>query len=77
VGQGWCLRDDAGAEATRPRGVRANEVLVVDEWPGEASFQAFFENSGAQIEQMMASAGVTTQPSIEFWRHLEVGDDVG
>jgi heme-degrading monooxygenase HmoA len=54
-----------------------NEVLVVDEWPDEASFQAFFEHSGPQIEQMMASAGVTTQPSIEFWRHLEVGDDVG
>ncbi|WUJ72377.1 hypothetical protein OG809_03735 [Kribbella soli] len=54
-----------------------NEVLVVDEWPDEASFQAFFEHSGAQIQEMMASAGVTMQPTPEFWRHLEVGDDVG
>ncbi|MFC6162828.1 hypothetical protein ACFWUU_22595 [Kribbella sp. NPDC058693] len=54
-----------------------NELLVVDEWPDEASFQAFFANSGPQIEQMMAAAGVTAQPAIEFWRHLEVGDDVG
>lgn len=54
-----------------------NEVLVVDEWPDEASFQAFFEHSGPQIQQMMAAAGVTSEPAIEFWRHLEVGDDVG
>lgn len=53
------------------------EVLVVDEWPDEASFQAFFESSGPQIQQIMTSAGVTAEPAIEFWRHLEVGDDVG
>ena len=54
-----------------------NEVLVVDEWPDEASFQGFFESSGGQIQQMMAAAGVTAEPAVEFWRHLEVGDDVG
>jgi heme-degrading monooxygenase HmoA len=54
-----------------------SEVLVVDEWDHEASFRAFFESSGPQIQQMMASAGVTAEPAIEFWRHLEVGDDVG
>jgi heme-degrading monooxygenase HmoA len=54
-----------------------SEILVVDEWDDEASFQAFFERSGPQIEQIMAAAGVTTQPAVEFWRHLEVGDDVG
>jgi len=54
-----------------------SEVLVVDEWDDEASFRAFFERSGPQIQQMMASAGVTAEPAIEFWRHLEVGDDVG
>jgi hypothetical protein len=26
---------------------------------------------------MMAEAGVTAEPKPEFWRHLEVGDDVG
>ncbi|MGZ0151346.1 hypothetical protein ACXJJ3_30125 [Kribbella sp. WER1] len=53
------------------------EVLVVDEWPDEGAFQAFFEHSGPQIQQIMAQAGVTAQPTPEFWRHLEVGDDVG
>lgn len=53
------------------------EVLVVDEWPDEQSFQAFFEEAGPRIEQMMGAAGVTSEPSIEFWRHLDVGDDVG
>jgi heme-degrading monooxygenase HmoA len=53
------------------------EVLVVDEWPDEASFRAFFEHSGPQIQEMMASAGVTSRPEPEFWRHLDVGDDVG
>ena len=48
---------------------------VVDEWPDEQSFQAFFEEAGPRIEQMMGAAGVTSEPSIEFWRHLDVGDD--
>src|SRR6478735_1967265 len=33
----------------------ADEVLVVDEWPDEASFQAFFADS-PEIENMMAGA---------------------
>ncbi|MDX2972595.1 hypothetical protein PWY87_21020 [Kribbella solani] len=53
------------------------EVFVVDEWPDEASFQGFFEHAGPRIQQIMAAAGVTAEPSIEYWRHLEVGDDVG
>lgn len=53
------------------------EVLVVDEWPDEASFEAFFKHAGPQIEQIMTAAGVTTEPTVEYWRHLEVGDDVG
>jgi hypothetical protein len=51
-----------------------SEVLVVDEWPDE---QSFYEEAGRQIEQMMGAAGVTSEPSIEFWRHLDVGDEVG
>jgi heme-degrading monooxygenase HmoA len=53
------------------------EILVVDEWNDEASCHAFFEHSGPQIQQMMTTAGVTAEPSLEFWRHLEVGDDMG
>ena len=53
-----------------------NEILVVDEWPDEASFQAFFEAS-PEIAGIMAKAGATGEPQVEFWRKLDVGDDVG
>jgi heme-degrading monooxygenase HmoA len=53
-----------------------NEVLVVDEWEDEASFHAFFEAS-PEIPEMMQAAGVTTEPEISFWRHLDTGDSVG
>ncbi|HEY6932265.1 MAG TPA: hypothetical protein VI452_02605 [Marmoricola sp.] len=52
------------------------EVLVVDEWPDEASFEAFFAES-PEVAEMMRRAGVTVEPRPEFWRHLDVGDDVG
>ena len=54
-----------------------DEVLVVDEWPDEASFQAFFDAAGAEIKEIMDSAGVTAAPTIEFWRPLDVDDAVG
>lgn len=53
-----------------------DEVLVVDEWPDEASCHAFMESS-PEIMDMMARAGVTTEPHPEFWHHLAVNDDVG
>jgi len=53
-----------------------NEVLVVDEWPDEQSFKAFFESS-PEVGQLMAAAGVTSQPKAEFWRPLDTGDAVG
>ena len=52
------------------------QVLVVDEWPDEASFRAFYE-SAPEIQKVMGEAGVTSEPEITFWRHLDVGDDVG
>jgi heme-degrading monooxygenase HmoA len=52
------------------------EVLVVDEWPDEASFQRFFE-AAPEIAEMMQRAGGATAPEISFWRHLDTGDDVG
>jgi heme-degrading monooxygenase HmoA len=51
------------------------EVLVVDEWPDEASFQAFFAAS-PDIRQIMEAAGAG-EPVIKFWRELETGDRVG
>jgi heme-degrading monooxygenase HmoA len=54
----------------------ADEVIVVDEWPVEASFQRFFDAS-PEIADMMAKAGVTTPPDITFARQLDVDDAVG
>jgi quinol monooxygenase YgiN len=53
-----------------------DEVLIVDEWPDEGSFHKFFDSS-PEVKQMMDAAGVTAQPQISFWRHLDVADDVG
>ena len=53
-----------------------NEVLVVDEWPDEQSFKTFFDSS-PEIGEMMAAAGVTSQPTVEYWRPLDVDDSVG
>lgn len=52
------------------------EILVVDEWPDEESFQRFFEST-PEVKDMMDRAGVVAPPTIEFWRHLDVSDDVG
>jgi quinol monooxygenase YgiN len=51
-------------------------IMVVDEWPDEASFQAFFEAS-PEIKDYMAKMGVTAPPQITFWRLLETHDDIG
>jgi hypothetical protein len=53
-----------------------DEVLVVDEWPDEESFQRFYADT-PEIGGIMERAGVTTQPEVMFWRHLDTGDDVG
>jgi heme-degrading monooxygenase HmoA len=52
-----------------------NEVLVVDEWPDEQSFQAFFDAS-PEVADMMERAHAG-KPEIHFWRHLDVDDDIG
>jgi len=52
-----------------------DEVLVVDEWPDEKSFQAFYEAS-PDIKTIMDNAGVTAAPTIEFWRPLDVDDAI-
>lgn len=53
-----------------------DEVLVVDEWPDEGSFHTFFAGT-PEIPQIMAEAGVTTEPTITFYRKLDLGDDIG
>lgn len=63
---------DAGAIAHQFY-AREGEVLVVDEWPDEASFQSFFE-ANTEIPGLMARAGVTSAPEISFWRKLDTKD---
>lgn len=53
-----------------------DEIIVVDEWPDEASFHTFF-NSSPEVAELMAKAGVTTAPQITFARQLDVDDAVG
>src|SRR3954463_9843023 len=54
----------------------ADEVVVVDEWPDEASFQRFFDAT-PEIQDLMAKVGVTTPPEITFARQLDVNDAFG
>ncbi len=49
------------------------EILVVDEWPDEQSFHAFFADS-PEIPQIMERCGVTTEPQVEFWSRAKVDD---
>lgn len=51
-----------------------DSVLVVDEWPDEASFLGFFEAAGPDIGTLMGHAGVTTRPTPNFWRPLDTPD---
>jgi quinol monooxygenase YgiN len=52
------------------------QIMVVDEWPDPASFQAFFEAEQDTIGPIMAHVA-TGEPEITFWRKLETGDEVG
>jgi len=49
------------------------EVLVIDEWSDEASFQAFFDGT-PEIRQIMDGAGVTSAPQVDFWHALDTTD---
>ena len=50
------------------------EVLVVDEWPDEATFQKFFE-SQPDIPQVMQAAGAQGPPEISIYRKLDTPDE--
>ena len=65
----------AGAIAHRFYG-SDGQIMVVDEWPDEASFQQFFAAEQETIGPMMAQVA-TGEPEITFWRKLETGDDIG
>jgi hypothetical protein len=50
-------------------------LMVVDEWPSEDAFQAFFAAS-PEISSVMQDSGATSRPTITFWRKLETGDEI-
>jgi quinol monooxygenase YgiN len=65
-----------GLIAHRFYGSDDGQVLVIDEWPDAASFQAFFGEAESMIGPMMAAVGAG-EPEISFWHKLETGDDFG
>lgn len=52
-------------------------IMVLDEWPDAASFQAFFAASQGEIMPMMAAAGVQSEPQPMVWHELETHDRFG
>jgi hypothetical protein len=66
-----------GLIAHRFYGSEGGEIMVVDEWPDEQSFEAFFSESGERIGAMMQAAGVTSEPQPKFWRKLDTQDEHG
>jgi hypothetical protein len=66
-----------GLVAHRFYGSDDGQIMVVDEWPDEQSFQRFFEEMAPQIGPMFGAVGVTEEPRPTFWRKLETHDEVG
>jgi quinol monooxygenase YgiN len=65
-----------GVIAHRFYGNDDGKLMVVDEWPDEASFQRFFEEEREEIGRLMGEIGAG-EPEITFWRKLETHDEVG
>jgi hypothetical protein len=53
------------------------EVMACDEWPDPESFKRFFEAARAEIEPMMAAAGIADEPEVRFWQAMNMGDEFG
>jgi len=72
------------AERARAAGVIAHrfyggdgQVMVIDEWPDEESFQRFFDSAQDAIGPLLAEAGVTNEPAVRFWHVLDTPDQIG
>lgn len=50
-----------------------NEVLIIDEWPDEQSFQGFFA-SQPEIADVMRDGGAKGEPKVNFYRKLNTPD---
>jgi hypothetical protein len=51
----------------------ADEVLVIDEWPDEQTFQSFFAGQ-PEIADVMREGGAQGAPEISFYRVLSTPD---
>jgi hypothetical protein len=49
------------------------EIIVLDQWPDEASFQSFFDGQD-EIPQVMQGAGAEGEPEVSFFRILDTPD---
>ena len=50
-----------------------NEIVVIDEWPDEAAFHAFFA-SQPEIPDIMRDGGAKGAPEVTFYRPLDTPD---
>ena len=66
-----------GLIAHRFYGSHDGQIMVVDEWPDEQSFQSFFKENGQKLGPMFQAAGVSAEPQPKFWRKLESYDEYG
>jgi hypothetical protein len=66
-----------GLIAHRFYGSGDGQIMVLDEWPDEQSFQSFFEENSGKIGPLMQAADVTSEPQPRFWRKLESRDEYG
>jgi hypothetical protein len=53
------------------------QVMVIDEWPDDGSFQSFFEENRSRIEPIFQAAGGPGEPGINFWHKLDTHDEFG
>jgi hypothetical protein len=66
-----------GLIAHRFYGSDDGQILVVDEWPDEQSFQSFFQENQGRIGPMMQAVGATDEPQPRFWHKLDTHDEYG
>ena len=53
------------------------QIMVIDEWPDEQSFQSFFQENQPRIQPIMEAAGAQGEPGVNFWHKLDTGDEYG
>lgn len=66
---------EAGAIAHRFYGSEG-QVMVIDEWPDEESFQRFFDSVQNEVVPLLEEIG-SSEPQIRFWRVLDTPDKIG